>query len=249
MRNIKYILLCVLALSFNSYATVDYYYDSLILGNFGSKHLSEENEKLVRQTLRKIGYQNADYVIIRKLSKQMIFTGFTDHNACAIDFYRGPKYIFIAEEWFNTLPENQKIFLIGHEGIHLKHDHQHIKELLSVAWLSGLIALLCKYGNNDDKLRTYSIITAWSLVGEAILGAYSRHCEYDADKCSALALDNIDGGIDWCKDMIAYQEDWESELSQWTISKWSRAFWKTILFPLSTHPKTKNRLKALEALK
>lgn len=70
--------------------------------------LSSENEQFIRDVLNEVGL---DGNAINLWHKEGVY-------ACAI----GPN-ICIDQDWFNTLNEEQKRFVIGHEAMHIKGNH------------------------------------------------------------------------------------------------------------------------------
>lgn len=102
--------------------TIRDFIGDFIVEPYGAQPCSPDIESYIRDYLKKLNMNFADTIIIRKLSKRMIYGGAGPKGAFAICL-PFKKYLYIAEDWFKSLSDNEKRGLIAHESTHLREQH------------------------------------------------------------------------------------------------------------------------------
>lgn len=109
--------------------------DNLTIGSLGTLKLKPEDEKFVRDIIDELGMSQD----IRVYKGGSVFNKtFGENNACAISGCN--QYIFIGEKLLTQLTDEEKRFLIGHELMHLYHDHLEKREYLNLASYASVLA-------------------------------------------------------------------------------------------------------------
>jgi len=183
--------------------------------------VSPEVEQYVRGLQNKIGMEDTT-IRLRSMSREALRM-FGRENAAVVSIPFA-NTMLISEDWFNSLPEKEKRALIGHELAHIKNKHAY-------------------------KKLAFSILCAPFLIFSFIpVQMYSRHCELEADKISALEFDNIDG----CIDLFRRFKELRDPHSRFVFKQILRRIRKFITYPIRTlaasHPKLSTRIKDLETL-
>lgn len=130
-------------------------------------------------------------------------------------------YLFISEGFFEDLSEQEQRFLVGHELVHIREQHNRFVPLVATGTLCGLLAAWARYSENGvqhlvEKIfsashqKTGRIITHGTVavlcatLCELIAVRYQRHNEWVADHESMERLHAHEGGIRlmerWMKD-------------------------------------------------
>ncbi len=223
-----FLLLFVFANSFGlSHPQVSFYDGGVV---------TKKNEQEVRKILRKLNYQHSETIIVRKLNEQV-----KTCYACVLEVPFSQKHMFIWEEWFEGAPEDQKIFLIGHECMHLRMNHLSKRILFVFMTLCGFKGLAMKL--SPSKLKQELISSFGILIVLPLFYLLSRFHEFQADYWSAKNLDCADGGIAWCKSMAS-----TTHLGLAQSESWRDYLLKKVKSIFSTHPTIEKRIQALEAL-
>lgn len=206
----------------------------------GYQDLSPENEKFVRDVLQEMRISHP--VTIRRMSKKAIqIYGF--HNA--IVYFN---YLFVSEDWFNTLTVSEKRFLIAHEAVHIKEKHT-LKQIV----VGGLLFFvsqnlsstinrrqgLYQDQNNEQLCQAFLFTLPYLYFKRKLI-------EQQADLQAAETLGNAADGVclveRWKRELL----DDESSYALWRLVSW---FEKNILFYFaSTHPSLDERQNYLTVL-
>ena len=118
------------------------YADLAFRMQFGAKKVSPEMESYIRNILVKIGIENPNEVKILQLSKiAMHHNCIGEKNAFAASLGKTTRYIFLNEEWLNSISEAAKEFIITHEAMHLKFNHSAKKMKFFARAGSSIIAI------------------------------------------------------------------------------------------------------------
>lgn len=133
-------------------------FDRVVTSPLGHENLSLKNEKFVRDIISELGMSQK--INIKKLN-------FND-NACATKLFK--EHIFIDEKFFDELTEDELRFVIGHELMHLHHNHINKK--------------------------IFSNFVTQNLTFSSMASSYiSRKLELEADASAAKKLNCTQGGI------------------------------------------------------
>lgn len=183
-----------------------------------------EVEKEIREVLEKIGVGDVASIQIKRFStiaKRVM----GEKNAFVWQFPGCPRYLFVSEEWYLTLPKNVREFLIAHEGMHLKCNHAPKKLKCLSGMLGGTIVVgalaalgIKKYNLTEKPLVAFSVAYGSVIISmvylQKTLLQLSRNHEFEADAQAAKALGTSLGGQALC-DIFQKEEDFiESELPQ-----------------------------------
>lgn len=209
--------------------------------------LSTDNEQFIKTIIDDLKMQ--DYCIeIRGMSnhaKQAF--GRTNAFVMPSIFFnkKSHSYLYVSEEWFETLPQDAKDGLIRHELMHLREDHvqQKIKFLLLSSLGAGILTGLI----NEMILRrvhpaTQPIVTVGALL---LIAKHSRSCEKEADIEAAKTMDNKHGLVDLFENIKDNTQDPESK---YAFKRCINNFFEAILAPLSSHPELDERIEYIENL-
>lgn len=229
----------------------------------GSNPLSPEVDAEVRQILTSIGFQGADTIRLRQLSAFAMGT-VGEKTAIAFGIIGLPKYMFIAENWFKTLSNDQKRFLITHKAANIAQHHFEINA--AAAFLLGhfLTKIVTEQVANTKDLyngldqypaakfvKTVEFLEQTCLnVAQFLAIAYPamllhRATQYEADAIALETTQALDGGLSLLKTWNDDAAFLDSELPQWKIMKWLRKI-KNKYF--STNAPFEDRIAALQEL-
>lgn len=173
------------------------------------------------------------------MNNQTVYSLGGANAACA-----GNKLILLGPYFLDSLSETERRFLIGHELVHLKRNHFFKNLFFPFALFFSLIPIHSLSKNKLFKITSeikgdiFSLLY-WVISINGILlarQALSRYHEYEADRESALALKNIEGGILFFKNVKKIYSSHPSHSNE--NSKW-----------LASHPSNEDRIKRLENLK
>ncbi len=185
------------------YQQVENYTIQSIEQCYGNQKMEAKYEQFVYQIVRKMGI--SENISIRKMNYFALqFYGY--HNACAVHptflclfpIIAKP-YIFISHGFFEDLPEDEQMYIIGHELAHIRERHVCylplvvilVRLVLLATWCFILIYYICSakaYMNLSVSIQQY-VSTLTTLIFIAVmlyvtnLGslAYRRSIEWDAD--------------------------------------------------------------------
>lgn len=235
--------------------TFDFFFERL-----GIQALSENNELFIHNIINELNMN--DYCIeIRKMSNfaQQMF-GRTNAFVLPSPFFkRSHAYLYISEEWFDTLSAESKEALVKHELMHIKNNHAGKKLLVWVILSSSLLYLTNKVTDkmmnlSDQDSTDYKLFIEFSPVilwisYFALNSAYSRITEKDADIKAAETIADKVGFVDLFKDIKAETENPKSKflikrLLGLTLKPFE--YIHDILF--ATHPHLDDRIEYIQDL-
>ncbi len=124
---------------------VDFYFAE----DYGDQALTEKNETFIKNIISDLN-MNEYCIEIRGMSYEGQ-TIFGHINAVAMIGFKFFSYIYVSEDWFDTLPEEEKQALIRHELMHIKKNH--IVKKLGILFISsaGLAMLVSILNNKINK--------------------------------------------------------------------------------------------------
>jgi len=216
--------------------------DLVALEDYGAYEMSLETKNMVLSVAKELNIEKPPRM--RKANPSLM----KNNAAIVVDC------LFIDEQWFNTLPENQKRALIGHELIHYKNHHTYKKvPLILLAFAAASIPKLYSWAvsfglNKNDKAE--KIFNSWyytkiGLLFSAALAFQSRKLEREADIESAKQLSCAKDSIELMKKLKKN----EPHESRFKIKRDFKAFVSPILrFFYGTHPTTDERIEYLSKL-
>lgn len=220
--------------------------------------LQEKNENFIRDIIQELG-MSQDIKVFKMSSEEIKKYG--RNNAFVTD----KKEMYISEDFFNELNNEEKRFLVGHELMHLKLEHAQKRNLQ--LFMSSLVLYFVghfseyyikkNYGDRyfNGKIRSKKEIYIHNLksglislasglgfgaISTSILLFFNRKRELEADRESVLKLKCFDGGINFFKKM---KKEIESSFSE------SPTIYKFLFSITSTHPDHKTRIKQIKNLK
>ncbi|MEX0940534.1 MAG: M48 family metallopeptidase [Candidatus Babeliales bacterium] len=225
--------------------------DFMGLENLGFKSISKENEQFIRAIIHELEMDNYCIEIRRMSNHAQQIVG--RMNAFVTYSFKKEEhaYMFISEEWFETLSENEKQALVRHELMHLKYDHVSRKQILA-----GLV--LCSYYyfiykvffdyqsfqiNKTSKImyKSSPFIFFTSLL---LLCKFSRFCEKQADIQAAKTVSDKQGFINLFKKF----KECEDPESKFRLKRFVKNLFRPILKLFNTHPELDERIAYIENL-
>ena len=179
---------------------------------FGSKLLAPEQEEMINAIARRVGV--TQYVVIRKMNHHALsMMGY--YNAFVIFpsiFNCIPigdvPFLFVSEGFFEDLSSEERLFLIGHEMVHVREQHTRYFNLIQYLLLFLICCLIYflhiritrvqkRIGSTFGKhlLNVIVLVTGIScFMAFVIIGlAYRRHIEWVADEESLKILKSYEG--------------------------------------------------------
>jgi len=211
--------------------------------SLGLTDLSPETEKCARECQKQM---NMEDTAIRFRSMSTIALKLLGEKNAKSRVFPFANTILIDEEWFKSLPEKEQKALIGHELAHIKNKYYY----KSWGIFSGLNAILNAASSEmlPDSNEYYLKIISPALA-YAATKMYDRSCEFEADKISALELNNIDGNVDLLKRL----KDSKDPHSRFILKRALRQIGKFVTYPIrklyASSPKLSRRIERLEELK
>ena len=228
------------AISFNNLKeNLKNFFDKKILNYIenilGTEDLSLENQEYINDIIKnKLNIQKP--IKLKRINNFLTANPGIFHNAFAtVNFLTNSDYIFFSEDFFNSLTDEEKQYLIAHEATHVEKNHIKIKISFFLASNFLTSYLIYKLGKNSK--IPYNVGLSCSIllaITNLLLNKYlSRKCEYQADSVAVLKLKNSEGGIKLIKrwqELFKPQENCIKEL-------------------FLTHPDNENRIKNMQNLK
>ncbi|OQA35227.1 MAG: heat shock protein HtpX [Candidatus Dependentiae bacterium ADurb.Bin331] len=226
----------------------------------GFQALLPHNQYFIEAIITELDMQ--DYCIeIRGMSNfaQALF-GRT--NAFVVPSCFGQKFhafLFISEDWFESLSEESKEALVKHELMHLKHNHVAKKAIFS--WASALSFLALKKLiinpvfdlNNPDFMRRKDLkaINACAffmcLLGWVLVDAkFSRFIEHEADIEAAKTMNHTEGFVDLFTNI---KENTRDPYSRFTVKRFLQKIDDFFGSYFSTHPDLDERIEYMKNFK
>lgn len=211
----------------------------------GYEEVTPQTEDYVRSIIQELEMENCD-IQIKRMSRGA--THFFGRENAFVIFPGSANYMYISEEWFNGLPDDQKRALIGHELQHIKQKH-HKKilggQLLYIALATTLYALFTQK-TTHEKIGLFEGVVLSSIPVTAFI---TRYCEKEADLKAAQELDNTQGLIN----LFQYMKNLEDPQSKYLFKRCLNKFGRFVTWPLRTllrsHPTFEDRIKYLKRLR
>ncbi|MDR3551000.1 MAG: M48 family metalloprotease [Candidatus Babeliales bacterium] len=222
---------------------------------FGYHALSVENEDFIRAIIKDLEMQ--DYCIEIRGMSNLAKAVYGRVNAFVVPTQSGKKlhaYLYVSEEWFDSLVQGAKEGLIRHELMHLRQNH--VPEKVNVLMLSSLASFILNYGathlifSQDYSLKTKvmlsgSVYCATTLMASLIFAKKSRATEMEADILAAQTMDDKQGMIDLFENM---KENIQDPKSKYAFKRSLDSITEAIFAPLSSHPELDERISYIESL-
>lgn len=209
---------------------------------YGNEELKDENKEFIINIIKKFGMQGYNIKIYKM--NDLAIKKFGCNNAFV--YFNN---MYISENFFESLTEGSKKFLIGHELIHIKKGHAKKVALLNIiSLLSWLISseFITSYINENCLSKSNKIVkeigmrfiifTINRALHDLFIAAFMRHCEKEADSQAALSLNVIEDGIKFLNEFLNEDQNKNKIL----------AFINSFF---STHPSIKTRIKLLENIR
>lgn len=210
------------------------------LENLGAENCRPETEEFIRDHLRALGVSWADTITIRRVSKTGIYgCGIGPVNAfVSILWFK--KYLYVIEDWFMTLSEDEKRALITHEATHISEHHLLIQRVVglscvSALWVARMYALEKHFGPQSLLLFIGADITV--LFGLPML---SRYLEIRADNAAIQVSPN--GALKLMNQFDQLEKELEREKPQWKLLVWRRMLRRFLRRPFLSHPRPEKRI-------
>lgn len=227
----------------------------------GFQALTEHNERFIRTIVHDLdmddycieirGMSNLAQHMVGRLNAFVIPSLLFDKKSHA--------YLFISEDWFDTLSEQEKQALIRHELMHLKQNHGAKKGRfsllsgISLYILNSIIKNALMHRNNSHPLEVKVssmmcdacpkiLFVSWFML----VSKYSRLCEQEADIEAAKTMHDVQGFIDLFKD---FKEGTQDPDSKFRIKRFFDTVCKPIQKLFSSHPELDDRIAYIEHLK
>jgi Zn-dependent protease with chaperone function len=225
--------------------------------HLGFQAVSASNELFIRKVADSLNMD--DYCIEIRGMSNFAQRKFGRINAFVIPSIlfskRSHAYLFISEDWFNTLPDEQKQALVRHELMHIKHNHMR-KRLRFFIVIHLLFSFLrIKMPDivtrsqlvSQEKVFTTSIASMMlvNCIQGFLMLKYSRSCEKEADIKAAKSMHNKQAFIGLFSHM---KENIEDPVSKFVIKRFIHRLLKPIKRLLSTHPDFDERIGYIEKL-
>lgn len=240
------------------------FWDFILLEHFGYKGVAVETEQYIRQIIKQMDMKNYN-IEIRSMSNfaKRLLDRMNTFVMPSLFVRSELNYLFVSEEWFNSLPEPEKRALISHEMIHIRNNHMSKTMLLFIiaTYLSRYIKIILNknkikyeykienYGYFDKVCKPYSF-SVIDIFCTTILSWFSRKQEKEADIEGAKTIKTADGAVQLWKRYIKEKEDPDSRFA------FRRLLNKIIVRPCNhiyhvingTHPTYRERKKYMKKL-
>lgn len=223
-------------------------YDFVGLDRIGYHAVSQENEQFIRAIITEL--EMDDYCIeIRGMTYYAkCEAGYINAFVMPSIFYKKRHaYLYISEMWFDTLSQEEKRALVGHELMHIKRNHITKQFLVNIATIMSTWSLKNYVTKrNPEKFLLLPILSLLQLPGCLfIMQKYSRICEKDADIAAAQDMNNKDGMLTLLRTVKTQATDPKSKFN---IKRLKDKILKPITHLLSSHPRINQRIKYIEKL-
>lgn len=235
------------------------YYDFMGIESFGYQKLKPENEAFIENIIKNL--QMEDYCIeIRGMSNyaEHIFGHVNAFVMPSVIFNKkSHTYLYVAEEWFDTLSSEQKEALVKHELMHLKCNHArrriftHIGSLLAIGIATGItwkyIDQKCPEQSQPIENILYKYCSFIVPLYASLFGlmAYDRSLEKEADIEATKTMKNKQGMIDLLNNLKIHVED---PYSKFAIKRLFQMMLEPLHNLLSTHPRCNTRIDYINDL-
>lgn len=221
--------------------------------SLGFQALLPHNQYFIEAIIAEL--QMNDYCIEIRGMSNAVQRFFGRTNAFVIPSFFGKKshaFLFVSEDWFETLSEESKESLIKHELMHLRQNHYWRKLLFAGVSGAAFIALkkLILDPNFDlnnkrgDLLVLNSCLDSACLFGWVLTQAkYSRFIEQEADIEAAKTMNSTQGFVDLFVDI---KENVYDPYSRFRIKRIFQKISKYLGSYFSTHPDLDERIEYMK---
>lgn len=189
-RNNIYAVFIIQAIFFNIYSenpkeqpTVVASGDLPLIG----RKVSKETEEYTNSILKKLNPNQELNAVVN--SNRFIRYWFGYQNSIGLPFLN---YLIINEDYFKTLDEESRRFLIGRGLVHIIKGKQYVLNTVALPFT----ALIAK-----------KFLPSISMAIDLMACYSSRQVEYEVDKITAEKLDCANGGIALLKDLKQFKSD------------------------------------------
>lgn len=230
-------------------------YDFIGVERLGYHAVSKENEQFIRALITELNMD--DYCIeIRGMTYQAkLHVGYI--NAFVIPTLFSKKkhaYLYISEVWFDTLSNEEKRALVGHELMHIYLNHRTKSFLLSIS--SAIVAgamgnmlakvIIEKNSTVANNSAFPTIMSALEFTGSMLVQSkYSRMCEKEADIKATQVTHEKQGMLTLLHTMKTKTHD---PKSKFIIKRIKDKMIKPIAHLFSSHPKISQRVAYIKKL-
>ena len=234
-------------------------YDFLGWESYGFHALKESTQTYINAIIHELGMD--DYCIEMRGMSNMAQHAMGRMNAFVVPSIFGGKshaWMFISEEWFESLSDGEKQGLVRHELMHIKCNHVP-KKVLFFLLTVALTLPVCNWSSNvmdnpADNRKVAAFASYIAAIGGFLLAnaQFSQFCEKEADVQAAKTMKDKQGIIDLFVNFKDHTEDPDSRFFvKRFIAKISKLLWMpfTKLGELyGTHPTFDQRIAYLKAL-
>ena len=276
MNTKKILLLCISTASI-SLALAEQTIKSLSVSNkllaqrqtfsLGNESVSPETEQCIRHIIKDMNMENYHIEIFSMNNYGKNLYGFMNAVVLPSFFRSKSNFLYISQDWFNTLSQQEKRALIGHELIHIRNKHIPKKVMILIAscFFNSVLAVNLIRCIEPDAFDIRADITFRKKFFEMFAielfmlffyfsngprNWYSRFCEKEADIQSAQLLDCAEGAAELWAQFIC-KTNAEKSLFKKSLTKIPYKKVRTIikfLFLDGTHPQPKKRVAYMKKL-
>lgn len=228
---------------------------------FGYQALRKENEDFIKGIINDLDMN--DYTIeIRGMSYlAQTKVGHINAFASGLKFFA---YIYVSEEWFDTLALEEKEALIRHELMHIRKNHL-VKKVAFGVLIGGLIEFIKGFFDKIQEGKTLKknwLRTQVNIFGEPqeinfinyisklvtlmIIAKYSRITEKEADIEAAKTMQNKQGFITFLTNFANNRD--ENRISKFKFKQSILDFFEPIIALFRTHPPCKERIDYIKEI-
>ena len=226
------------------------YDDFMVSEDLGYHALSTENEQFITTIIDDLEMQ--DYCIevrgMNNAAKQIFGHANAFVLPSALFNKKSHSYLYVSEQWFDTLSQGAKDALIRHELMHLRQDHVRQKGNVFGLSILGMGALFLAINEAQDQLSKTAIRFTQSIIvlgALSIIARHSRSCEKEADIEAAKTMEDKQGLIDLFKN---FKDNTQDPKSKFVFKRCVNSFFEALLSPFSSHPELDDRIQYIENL-
>lgn len=225
---------------------------------YGYHALSEKNQLYITAIIHELamddyciemrGMSNAAQAVVGRINAFVVPSAYFNKKSHA--------FLFISEEWFDSLSELERQALVRHELMHIKCDHTQRKLKLGMANLALLIVLTYGMGAVENDAIKGLLAVGWcaTIIGSIFVHPkFSRMCEKEADIEAAKTMQDKQGFIDLFNYMKDHSEDPESRFAIKRVFahavEWLFTPPKKVVELFDSHPSLDERIAYISELK
>lgn len=188
---------------------------------YGTKDVSPELAAFIRQVIKKLDIPKGDEIKIKQYNDYALYYSRVGKTTVQIIWGSNKPYIYLHEEWFNTLPDGQKEFVIARELMGLKYNYgSKLLKYLTAAFLGYgyLVGMtnMYMYKRRASESLFWSVDVCFAYIFPLFMlgvGTYaSRSLAYQADAQAVKELNVLEHAIAFYKRMRLYIKEINSEM-------------------------------------